>query len=83
MIAGAGGVREPNIQDDTGKTVSLWDLAAGRVTTTLTGTMPKSPMDTYTSAVVFSPDGKTLAASLDQVGATDEAGHSIQLWKIP
>ncbi|MFF3215273.1 WD40 repeat domain-containing serine/threonine protein kinase [Streptomyces sp. NPDC002886] len=82
MIAGAGGVREPNIQDDTGKTVSLWDLAAGRVTRTLTGTMPKSPMDTYTSAVAFSPDGKTLAASLDQVGATDEAGHSIQLWKI-
>ncbi|MCJ0871086.1 WD40 repeat domain-containing serine/threonine protein kinase [Streptomyces sp. AP-93] len=83
MIAGAGGVREPNTQDDTGKTVSLWDLAAGRVTTILTGAMRESPMDTYITVVAFSPDGKTLAASLNQVGSPEEAGHSIQLWKLP
>ncbi|MFE2284437.1 WD40 repeat domain-containing serine/threonine protein kinase [Streptomyces sp. NPDC059443] len=82
MIAGAGGVREPNTADNTGKTVSLWDLSTGSVTKTLTGTMPKSRMDTYTTAVAFSPDGRTLAASLNQVGTPDESGHSIQLWKL-
>ncbi|GAA2154817.1 hypothetical protein GCM10009760_54100 [Kitasatospora kazusensis] len=82
MIAGAGGVREPNIQDDTGKTVSLWDLSTGRVTSVLTGTMPKSRMDTSISALAFSPDGTMLAASLNQVGAVSESGTSIQLWKL-
>ncbi|MEV6669781.1 serine/threonine-protein kinase [Streptomyces sp. NPDC051162] len=83
VIAGAGGVREANTQDDTGKTVSLWDLSTGRVTTTLTGTMPKSRMDTSISSLAFSPDGSTLAAALNQVGATEESAVSIQLWKLP
>ncbi|MEU3751314.1 serine/threonine-protein kinase [Streptomyces olivoreticuli] len=83
MIAGAGGVREPNTQDNTGKTVSLWDLSTGRVTTTLTGTMSESRMDTSISALAISPDGGTLAAALNQVGATVESAVSIQLWKLP
>ncbi|GAA0377902.1 serine/threonine-protein kinase [Streptomyces blastmyceticus] len=83
MIAGAGGVREPNTHDNTGKTVSLWDLSTGRVTTTLTGTMPESRMDTSISALAISPDGGTLAAALNQVGATVESAVSIQLWKLP
>ncbi|WP_116210840.1 WD40 repeat domain-containing serine/threonine protein kinase [Streptomyces olivoreticuli] len=83
MIAGAGGVREPNTQDNTGKTVSLWDLSTGRVTTTLTGTMPESDRDTSISALAISPDGGTLAAALNQVGATVESAVSIQLWKLP
>ncbi|MGW1074822.1 WD40 repeat domain-containing serine/threonine protein kinase [Streptomyces sp. NPDC002537] len=83
MIAGAGGVREPNIRDNTGKTVSLWDLSTGRVATTLTGTMPESRMDTSISALSISPDGRTLAAALNQVAATVESAVSIQLWKLP
>ncbi|MCY0939896.1 WD40 repeat domain-containing serine/threonine protein kinase [Streptomyces antarcticus] len=83
VIAGAGGAREPNTDDQTGKTVSLWDVSTGSVSTTLTGVMPKSRGDTYITAVAFSPDGRTLAASLNQVAMTEESGHSIQLWKLP
>ncbi|WP_343234846.1 serine/threonine-protein kinase [Streptomyces sp. ICC4] len=82
VIAGAGGAREPNTDDQTGKTVSLWDVSTGSVTRTLTGIMPNSLGDTYISAVAFSPDGKTLAASLNQVASSDESGHSVQLWKL-
>ncbi|MCC3776871.1 WD40 repeat domain-containing serine/threonine protein kinase [Streptomyces sp. UNOB3_S3] len=83
VIAGAGGVREPNVQDGTGKTVSLWDVATRQVTTTLKATMPESRRDTSISKLAFSPDGKLLAAAVNQVGASDEKAASIQLWKLP
>ncbi|WP_338930759.1 serine/threonine-protein kinase [Streptomyces netropsis] len=82
VIAGAGGNREPEARDNTGKTISLWDLSTGRVTSTLTGTMPQSNLTTSVSALAFSPDGTTLAAALNLAAVSDESATSIQLWKL-
>ncbi|WP_281066571.1 WD40 repeat domain-containing serine/threonine protein kinase [Streptomyces syringium] len=82
VIAGAGGNREPEARDITGKTISLWDLSTGRVASTLTGTMPDSNLTTSVSALAFSPDGSTLAASLNLAGVSKESDTSVQLWKL-
>jgi WD40 repeat protein len=52
-----------------GKTVVLWDLAAGRVLAALTG------HEAHINSMAFSPDGRTLA--------TGDSHGSIKLWNVP
>ncbi|GLY78880.1 protein kinase [Actinoallomurus iriomotensis] len=78
MIAGAGRGDRVGAGDTIGKTISLWDLSSGRVTTTLTGVVPTSPAGHEVPSLAFSPDGGILAASMGEPGGA----RWIQLWKL-
>jgi WD40 repeat protein len=74
------------VHTSTTATVRLWDLATGQTTATLT------PHGGYVVAVAFSPDGRTLAAAVDDTVrlwdlATGQAtaalfGHTEHVWSV-